>query len=135
MPITLSENDHNSLLGVGTAPVDVPQLSGTGQLFAGGSTSSQDPRKGLPYFMPESIGQFGNANRRFFSGLGLKNWDMALLKNTPESKALQFRFESFNTWNHAPFQNPSVLINRSLFGVVTSARDARVLQIGFTFLF
>jgi hypothetical protein len=87
--------------------------------------------------MPESIGQFGNANRRFFSGPGLNDWGMALLKNTniPESKEWQFRFESFNTWNHAPFQNPSGLINSSLFGVVTSARDARVLQIGFKFLF
>ena len=142
LPITLSENDDNSLLGVGTAPVDVPQLSGTGQLFAGGSTSSQNPRNGLPYFnttyfMPESIGQFGNANRRFFSGPGLNNWDMALLKSTyiTESKAFQFRFESFNTWNHAQFENPNGLINSSLFGVVTTARDARVLQIGFKFLF
>ena len=142
LPISLGENDDNSLLGVTTAPVDVPNLSGTGQLFAGGTTSSKNPRSGLPYFnpgyfVPEQLGQFGNANRRFFSGPGLNNWDMALLKNTniTESKALQFRFEAFNIWNHAQFQNPTGLINSSLFGVVTSAYAPRVMQIAVKFLF
>ena len=154
LPITLSENDDNSLLGVGTAPVDVPQLSGAGKLFAGGTTNSKNPRSGLPYFnanyfMPETLGQFGNANRRFFSGPGLNNWDMALLKNTTisESKILQFRFEAFNIWNHAQFQNPNGSINSGypnivngvnqggLFGIITSARDPRVMQIGAKFLF
>jgi hypothetical protein len=87
--------------------------------------------------LPAGRDQNVNANRRFFSGPGLNNWDMALLKSTniTESKAFQFRFESFNTWNHAQFENPNGLINSSLFGVVTTARDARVLQIGFKFLF
>ncbi|MGB7436371.1 MAG: TonB-dependent receptor [Candidatus Acidiferrum sp.] len=142
LPIALSENDDNSLLGVTSAPVDVPELSGTGQLFAGGTVSSKNPRSGLPYFNTgyftfEPIGQIGNANRRFFSGPGLNNWDMALLKETKitESKALQLRFEAFNIWNHAQFQNPSGLINSSLFGVVTSANPPRVMQIAAKFLF
>lgn len=76
-------------------------------------------------------------NRRFFSLPGLNNWDMALLKNATirESKVFPFRFASFNTWNHAQFENPSGLSNSGLFGVVTTAREARVLQIGFKFLF
>ncbi len=121
LPITLSENDDNSLYGVTSAPVDVPQLSGSGQLFTGGGTTSKNPPSGLPYFntgyfAPETLGVIGNANRRFFSGPGLNNWDMALLKNTniTESKMLQLRFEAFNVWNHAQFQNPSGLINSSL---------------------
>lgn len=148
LPIALMENDDNSLLGVTSAPVDVPELSGTGQLFAGGSTSSKNPRTGEPYFNPnyfvtEPLGQIGNANRRFFSGPGLNNWDMALLKNTnfTESKALQLRLEAFNIWNHAQFENPNSLINSGypssggLFGVVTAAHDPRVLQIAAKFLF
>jgi hypothetical protein len=142
LPIALGENDDNSLYGVTTAPVDVPELSGTGKLFAGGATSSQNPRSGLPYFNPgyftfEPLGQIGNADRRFFSGPGLNNWDMALLKNTniTESKSLQLRLEAFNIWNHAQFQNPSGLINSSLFGVVTSANPPRVLQIAAKILF
>jgi hypothetical protein len=135
LPITLSENDDNSLTGA--VGVDVPQLSGTGSLF-----TNKNPRSGQPYFNPgyfmtEPLGQIGNANRRFFSGPGLNNWDIALLKNTnfTESKVLQLRFETFNTWNHAQFENPTGVINSSQFGVVTNARAARVMQVGAKFLF
>jgi hypothetical protein len=60
---------------------------------------------------------------------------MALLKNTygTESKSLQLRFETFNIWNHAQFQNPTGLINSSLFSMVTSANPPRVLQIAASF--
>jgi Carboxypeptidase regulatory-like domain/TonB dependent receptor len=142
LPIALMENDDNSLYGVNTAPVDVPELSGVGQLFAGGTTSSKNPRSGLPYFNPgyfttEPLGQIGNADRRFFSGPGLNNWDMALLKNTriTESKSIQFRCEAFNIWNHAQFQNPTGLINSSLFGIVTAANPPRILQLAGKFIF
>ena len=142
LPIALMENDDNSLYGVNTAPVDVPELSGVGKLFAGGTTSSKNPRSGLPYFnpgyfTPEPLGQIGNADRRFFSGPGLNNFDMALLKNTriTESKSIQFRCEAFNIWNHAQFQNPTGLINSSLFGVVTAANPPRILQLAGKFIF
>ena len=108
----------------------------------GGVYGNTNPRSGQPYinlnaFTFGPIGQIGNANRRFFHGPGLNNWDMALLKNTnyTESKSLQLRFEAFNIFNHAQFQNPSGLINNSLFGVVTSAWPGRVMQIGAKFLF
>jgi len=154
LPISLSENDDNSLTGA--VGVDVPQLTGTGKLFAGGGFSSKNPRTGLPYFnscvltniascpagsVPffdlEPLGQIGNANRRFFHGPGLNNFDMALLKDTKfsESKTLELRFEAFNVFNHAQFQNPTGSINSSLFGVVNSAREARVMQIGAKFRF
>ncbi len=43
-----------------------------------------------------------------FSGPGLDNYDMALLKSTTitESTKLQFRAEAFNVFNHAQFKNP-----------------------------
>jgi hypothetical protein len=149
LPIPLTENDDNSLLGVTTAFVDTPQL--TGKAPALGSTN---PRSGLPYINPnaftfETVGQLGNANRAFFHGSGLNYWDMALLKNTnfSESKSLQLRFEAFNVFNHAQFENPSGLINAGLpvivnganqgglFGVVTAARDPRIMQAAVKFLF
>jgi hypothetical protein len=154
LPVTLSENDDNSLTGA--VGVDVPQLAGMGKLFAGGGFSSTNPRSGLPYFnsciltnisscpsgaVPffdfEPLGQIGNANRRFFHGPGLYNFDMALLKETKftESKVLELRFEAFNIFNHAQFQNPNGLINSSLFGVVTSANAPRVMQIAAKFRF
>ena len=41
--------------------------------------------------------------RRFFSGPGIYNFDMALLKDTQvtESFRVQFRAEAFNVFNHA----------------------------------
>jgi hypothetical protein len=104
LPITMSENDDNSLIGANAIPVDVPN-------FAGGHVlQTTNPRKGGTYFNTslfsnEQLGQFGNSSRRFFHGPGLNNWNMALLKTTPitESKELQLRFEAFNLFNHAQF--------------------------------
>ncbi len=44
--------------------------------------------------------------RRFFSGPGIYNFDMALLKDTQitESMQVQFRAEAFNVFNHAQFR-------------------------------
>ncbi len=150
LPISLSENDDRSLLGINAAPLDTPELTGA----PGGPYGNRNPRSGLPYINPnaftfETVGQLGNANRQFFHGPGLNNWDMALLKNTnfTESKTLQLRFEAFNVFNHAQFVNPSGSINSGLpvivngvneggtFGVITGARAPRIMQVAVKFLF
>ena len=141
VPIQLVETDDRSEYGVLSIYADKPQLSGTGQLFEAG-VSSKNPRSGLPYFNPgyfelEPLGQIGNACRRFFSGPGLNNWNMALLKNTriSESKSLQFRVEAFNIWNHTQFDAPGGNIDSGYFGKVTSANAPRVLQLAAKFVF
>ncbi len=77
------------------------------------------------------LGVGGNANRRFFHGPGLNNWDMALLKNTKitERIGLDFRAEFFNTFNHAQFRNPVGDFSAGNFGQITSARDPRIGQL------
>jgi hypothetical protein len=137
LPITMTENDDNSLIGANAIPVDVPNFSGGGPVLA-----NTNPRRGGTYFNTslfsnEQLGQFGNSSRRFFHGPGLNHWNVALLKTTQitESKELQLRFEGFNVFNHAQFQNPTGEINSSSFGVVTSARDPRIMQVGAKFLF
>ena len=101
-----------------------------------------DPRTRLAYFNTaifsrENIGQFGTCNQRFFHGPGTNNFDMALLKDLriTESKIVQFRFEFFNVFNHTQFNNPSGSVTSSTFGLVTSARSARVGQVAMKFLF
>jgi len=140
-PVQLSENDDNSLLGAFNAQVDVPSYANNGtQLY-----ENKNPRKGLPYFtpgffMPEPVGQVGNAMRRYFSGPGLDNYDMALLKSTTitESTKLEFRAEAFNVFNHAQFMNPNGVVNNTGqggFGYVTGAHDPRIMQVALKFLF
>jgi Carboxypeptidase regulatory-like domain/TonB dependent receptor len=137
LPITLSENDDNSLIGANAASVDVPNFA------AGKVLADTNPRHGQPYFnvslfSNEQPGQFGNSRRRFFHGPGLNNFDMTLGKiiRITESKELELRVEAFNLFNHAQFLNPSGEINSgSSFGLVTGARDARILQVGVKFQF
>jgi hypothetical protein len=148
LPITLSESDDNALIGANAVPVDVPN-------FAGGSVlADTNPRHGNPYFKvslftPEQVGQFGNSRRRFFHGPGLNNFDMTLAKSIKftETKEFQFRVDAFNLFNHAQFNNPDGSISSGYpdivngvnqggtFGLVSSARAARILQLGGKFLF
>jgi hypothetical protein len=73
----------------------------------------------------------GTANKRFFHGPGINNFDVALLKDThiTESKVLQVRFEFFNVFNHVQFQNPTGSILNGTFGFVTSANAPRIGQV------
>ena len=55
----------------------------------------------------------------------------AWLSTVSESKQFQFRFEAFNVFNHAQFgtsQGPDGNINSSTFGLVTAARDPRIMH-------
>jgi hypothetical protein len=86
---------------------------------------------GMTCTIPAPLGHIGNANRRFFHGPGIANWDMALLKETPitETTSLEFRFEAFNIFNHAQFQNPGGTLGTTSFGLVTAANDPRLMQV------
>ena len=140
-PVQIKETDDNSLSGTFAASIDVPNYANNGShLFV-----DRNPRKGLPYFNPdyfvqEPLGQVGNAMRRFFSGPGIDNYDMALQKRFQifgEKQAL-FRAEAFNIFNHAQFNNPSGNFNNTGtggFGYITSARNPRIMQIALKFHF
>lgn len=122
-------------------------------LLPGKILNNTNPRSGQTYFntslfVPEGcvdaactggaqIGVVGNANRRFFHGPGIANWDMALLKETPitETTSVEFRFEAFNIFNHAQFQNPVGAQDASSFGLVTAANDPRLMQVALKFRF
>ena len=91
-------------------------------------------------FSQNALGTPGSARRRFFSGPGMNNFDMALLKTVglTESKSLQFRLEGFNIFNHAQFFGPQAVngnISSFTFGQVVSAAPPRLVQLGAKFLF
>ncbi|HEY4053026.1 MAG TPA: carboxypeptidase regulatory-like domain-containing protein [Terriglobales bacterium] len=136
LPITVTESDDMSFIGANAAGLDVPNYSG-GKVLA-----DTNPRDGQPYFdvnvfSSEQPGVLGNSRRRFFHGPGLNNWDMTLAKVTKitESTNLELRLEAFNLFNHAQFNNPDGDITSDQFGIITSARDPRILQLGARFTF
>jgi hypothetical protein len=142
IPVTLSDSGDRSLLGTGSngpgGAVDRPDCALGGDL----QLAAHDPRSGLLFFNTgmfsrETIGALGTCQTRFFHGPGVNNFDMALLRNMriTESKIIQFRFEFFNVFNHAQFNNPSGSVTNANFGKVTSARSGRVGQIALKFIF
>jgi Carboxypeptidase regulatory-like domain len=144
LPVTLVNYGDNSLLGaepngINNYGVDEPDYNG------GPLVLNHNPRNGRPYFntsqfSENALGSPGTAKRRFFYGLGLNNYDMALLKDLrlTESKSLQFRIEGFNVFNHAQFFGPQSVndnIGSSTFGQVVSADPPRFVQLGAKFFF
>ncbi|HSR06591.1 MAG TPA: TonB-dependent receptor [Bryobacteraceae bacterium] len=143
-PVTLSTEGDNSLQGsqpngVNLKSLDLPDYT-PGPLNLNGN-----PRNGLPYFntalfSPNVLGTPGNASRRSFYGPGMINFDLALLRNfrVSEAKALQFRLETFNTFNHAQFFGPVAVngdVNSKLFGQVVQAAPPRLVQLALKFTF
>ena len=68
------------------------------------------------------------------------NSDIALLRSFTlgESKALQFRLETFNTFNHTQFFGPAAVngdIDSDLFGHVVNAAPPRLMQLALKFTF
>jgi hypothetical protein len=131
-PVQLSESDDHDLIGDSSF-----RYSQINHLVTGVPLyNNKNPRSGQAYFtkgyfQKDAIGSIGNASRRFFSGPGLDNYDMSLLKSTKitEGSSLQFRAEAFNIFNHAQFLSPNGSITSGTFGTVTKANDPRIMQL------
>jgi hypothetical protein len=143
-PVTISSDLDRSLMGslpngVNNHSLDLPDFT-PGPLNLNG-----DPRNGLPYFnaslfSPNALGTPGSASRRSFHGPGMLNFDLALLRSfrLSESKDLQFRLETFNTFNHVQFFGPVAVdgdLNSSFFGQVVKAAPPRLMQAALKFTF
>jgi hypothetical protein len=79
----------------------------------------------------------GNAGRNTIRGPGFSASDLSLIKNITAggSRRIQLRFEAFNVFNQARFNNPGGAIGTPTFGRITAAADGRVLQLGMKYLF
>lgn len=91
-------------------------------------------------------GSFGNAGNGILRGPGQNNWDMSLTKRVPlfsEARYLQFRWETFNTFNHTQFTGLNSTAKFDLagnqidstFGQFTSAANPRVMQLSLRVVF
>lgn len=88
-------------------------------------------------FAIPALGTVGDANRNPLYGPGLNFWDMAIEKEVhlTESKYIQLRLETFNTFNHAQFAAPNGGLGEGTFGQIlgvqqaTTNGDGRVVQL------
>ncbi|HTS60734.1 MAG TPA: carboxypeptidase regulatory-like domain-containing protein [Candidatus Acidoferrales bacterium] len=143
-PVTISSDGDRSLQG--SLPNGVNNRSLDRPDFAPGPLQlNHDPRNGLEYFntslfSPNVLGTPGTASRRSFYGPGAINFDIALRRifKFTESRALEFRFETFNTFNHTQFFGPVAVngdIDSALFGQVVRAASPRLAQAALKFTF
>lgn len=83
-------------------------------------------------FRAQPFGTFGDAGEGVLVMPGVHNWDLSLLKDFRLTKdvKLQFRGEFFNAFNHPSFGFPGLTIGTPQFGVITTARESRSIQLG-----
>jgi hypothetical protein len=89
----------------------------------------------------------GNAPKDVFRGPGVNNWDITLLKNfqlgATEGRRLQFRLETYNTFNHAQFSGVDTGARfdangnqvNARFGQYNATLDARRVVLGMKLYF
>ena len=144
LPVTLFNNNDTSLLGtipngINNNGVDTPQWTGASlHLNAnprGGSAVFDASQFSLP-----PLGTIGNARRRFFSGPGMESFDAAVSRTmlVKDNRALEFRAEAFNLFNHAQFFGAAAVqgnISSGSFGQAVSAMSPRLMQLALRYRF
>ena len=141
-PFTLTSNANPGTLGTGVRPD-----------YIGGAIDLEEKDRfnyfNIFAFARPAEGTLGNVGRNTVRGPGVNNWDISLFKNTriAERVNVQFRFETFNTFNHTQWDAINTTINapnpgatltqatRGNAGQVTSTRDPRNIQLGMKLLF
>ncbi|MBM3735367.1 MAG: TonB-dependent receptor [Acidobacteria bacterium] len=80
---------------------------------------------------------FGNAGRGTVDTPGRQVIDISLQKRFAivENHSVQFRWELFNTLNHANFNTPNMTVDNRNFGRITGAAAARQMQFGLRYEF
>jgi hypothetical protein len=132
-PITITAADAGGLNdSFGTNRADI-----VGDPYPDGFTKSIDAWFNTAAFRQPAPGSFGSVGRNTLRGPGINNLDLALFKNFDVARGsrVQFRFESFNTFNHAQFNAPVVNVADNRFGRILGARPGRINQIGLKLLF
>ena len=138
-PFTVYSGVDNSFSGVGADRAD---FTGTDI-----SQAKLDPNRShsqlvneyfnTSYFVPNTVGTFGNTGKNILRGPGLFNTDLAVFKNIQVTHRFsgQFRFEAFNVFNNVNFMNPGATVENGGFGQITAAQDPRILQFALKILF
>ncbi len=132
--LSTSVNQTNSL-GGGSRPNN----NGTSAALSGPVESRLNGYFNTSVFSQPAAFTFGNTARTLpdVRAPGLLNFDFSIMKNMhfAERYNLQFRSEFFNGFNNVNFGGPGTTFGTSTFGVISSASDARVIQLALKLLF
>ena len=84
-----------------------------------------------------ACGRFGNAARMVFHNPGLKTVDFVATKSfrIKEAMHVDFRAESFNSFNHVNLGSANNSLTSPAFGTIGSAQTPRVIQFGAKLVF
>jgi outer membrane receptor protein involved in Fe transport len=87
--------------------------------------------------VPETGQALSNQGRNTVRGPGFNRTDLSLFKNfaLPRQHQIQVRVEAFNVFNQTRFGQPGFSIGTPLFGVISSAEDGRIVQLGIKYTF
>jgi hypothetical protein len=147
-PVVCNSLGH---LGVKKGVVNDPQFGPTPTWFEPGVIGQVTVNQLRADNQP---GMFGYMGKNPLTGPGRNNWDLAVMRNfkTPwfngESSSVQFRFETFNTFNHPQWSSVNAFCsdqtapgapcngdNNVGNGEVGGAFRPRILQLGLKFVF
>ena len=102
----------------------VTSLQGTQSSFSNRAIANSQGSLLLVNPLPGQIGTLGN---RWIEGPGTIDLDLNLVKRVriDEAKEFEFRLDAVNVLNRANFGNPTLDINSTSFGRITSASGNR----------
>lgn len=134
-PLTIFTGEDRSLTGVGN---DRPNAIANPNLDTGRSRGELIAAYfNTAAFVPNEIGHFGNVGRGLVYGPGEFSLDLSLRKSIVirERQSLQFRWEAFNAMNWVNLGKPVTTLVNTGFGRITSAGDARIMQLSLKYNF
>ncbi len=117
---------------------DFPEVTGISPTPANRSANNYFNSAAFNFTSPTLTYLPGNEGRDVLITPGLANFDASLMKliHIRESHALEFRFEAFNSLNHPNWNvPPNDPRTPTTFGIVTSARTMRQLQLALKYSF
>ena len=83
-----------------------------------------------------AAGAFGNLENNSLIGPERFNVDMGIVRSfRMGERAIQFRAEAFNVFNRVNLGTPVSTLNSPNFGLITSAADARIIQLALKYTF
>jgi hypothetical protein len=150
-PINLGVSGNNVCGTIPNCAVRPNQIGGisyphTATTLSSGNNTVQwfDPSAFAINFIPgTTTATFGNVRKNSLRGPGRDNWNMALFKQIAFTERLrsELRLEAYNVFNHTQFRGDvngggiNTGIGGTDVGKITSAYDARTLQLGVKVIF